>query len=350
MKTRIASVFAAAILASAQTSAQAETVMLNVSGLVSTHSHHSPVEQTFYDTLGERIGAEVVVNYNPLDVLGINMDDTLRMAGDGTFDIVQSTVGNVSRDEPLLEGADLIGVSPSSADLRDAVDAFRDVFAARTEERHNVKTLAIWPYGPQLVFCKDEISGLSDLAGMRVRSYARTLSALLEHVGATPVTLSFAEVYPSLQRGVVDCGITSITSANSGSWPEVATHVLGLSLSHGVQAHFMNLDKWNALPEGTQTALAEAFRDLEDQLWSLSDEMFDDALRCSTGEEPCENYTQFDMTLVEADDEDRALLAAAVREVVLGTWAEACQPTEECVAAWNETVGAARGYEISAAD
>jgi TRAP-type C4-dicarboxylate transport system substrate-binding protein len=344
---RLTMAAAAAVIAVAGT-ANAETIRLNVSGLVSTHIHHTAAEAAFYERLAETTGLDIVINFNPLDVIGVSMDDTLRLAGDGTFDIVQATLGSVARDDPFIEGPDLIGVSPTMEELREAVEAMREPFGKRTEERLNVKTLGIWPYGPQMVFCKEPIEGLTDLRGKRVRSYTRTMSALLEYVGATPVSMPFAEVYPSLQRGVVECAITSITSANSGSWPEITTHVLTLGLSHGINAHFMSLDTWNSLSEEAQEKLSAAFRDFEDEMWQLTASMFEDGMRCSTGQEPCEHYTAFNMTPVAGDESDRQLLAEATSEVVLDVWAEACQPTDECVSIWNATVGKVRGFEMSA--
>ncbi|MFW5832677.1 MAG: TRAP transporter substrate-binding protein, partial [Pseudomonadota bacterium] len=326
----------------------AETIRLNVSGLVSTHIHHTAMEREFFETLAERTGLDIQVNFNPLDVIGVNMNDTVRLAGDGTFDIVMSTIGNVARDDTFLEGMDLMGVSPTLATLREAVDAYREPLSARAEERLNVKVLAVWPFGPQHVFCKDPISGLAGLEGKRVRSYTRSMSAVLEHVGATPVSMPFAEVYPALQRGVVECAITSITSSNSGSWPEITTHVLTLSLSSGVNAHFMNLDTWNSLSPEAQEALDTAFMEAEAAFWELAETMYDDALRCSTGREPCEHYTEYEMTEVEPTQADFDLLAEAVDAVVLDIWAETCQPREECVSTWNETVGAVRGFEMAA--
>ncbi|TVQ35136.1 MAG: ABC transporter substrate-binding protein [Geminicoccaceae bacterium] len=348
MRIHATATLAAAAALFATTTAGAETIRLNVSGLVSTHIHHTALERAFFEGLAERTGLDVRVNFNPLDVIGVTMDDTMRMAGDGTFDIVQSTIGSVARDDTFLEGMDLMGVSPTLADLREAVDAFRPALTARAEERLNVKVLAVWPFGQQHVFCKEPISSLTDLRGKRVRSFSRSMSAVLEYVGATPVSMPFAEVYPALQRGVVECAITSITSANSGSWPEITTHVLAIALSNGINAHFMNLDSWNALSPEAQEAFTEAFKEAEDAFWDLTESMYDDAMRCSTGLEPCEHYNRFNMTRVDPSEADLALLAEAVDNVVLDVWANACQPRAECVEIWNATVGAVRGFEMAA--
>ena len=68
-------------------------------------------------------------------------------------------------------------------------------------------------FGPQYFFCKPAVRSVADLRGLKVRSYTPSMTALLTNLGANPVSLQFSEVYPALQRGVVDCGITSVEVA-----------------------------------------------------------------------------------------------------------------------------------------
>jgi hypothetical protein len=70
---------------------------------------------------------------------------------------------------------------------------------------------------------------------------------MLQNLGATPVTLSFSEVYSALGNGVVDCGVTSANSGNSGKWPEVTQYFYPLAVAGSVQGHFVNLDFWKKL-------------------------------------------------------------------------------------------------------
>ncbi|MGA0315863.1 MAG: TRAP transporter substrate-binding protein [Alphaproteobacteria bacterium] len=317
---------------------------LRVSGLVSTHKYHVALEREFYSSLAAETG--IKINYNPLDVLGVSMKDTLRLARVGTFDLVESTAGEASRDDPFLEGLDLIGVSPSLDTLKTAVDAYREVFSKRVEEKFNVKVMTLWPYGPQVFYCKKAISGFADFKGLKVRTYTPSMSALIKAVGGTPVALSFKEVYPGLQRGVADCAITSPTSGNTGNWPEVTTHYFPLGISWSVNGHFMNMDTWNKFSADKQAKLTAAFKNVEAKFWDLARNNTGDADSCNTGGE-CKNFKKFNMTLVEASDADKALLAKASAEAVLPTWAESCKKTlADCVSVWNATVGKARGFTI----
>ena len=182
-----------------------------------------------------------------------------------------------------------------------------------------------------------------------MRSFTASMSTLIERLGATPVTLSFPEVSPALQRGVASCGITSATSSNTGKWPEVTTHLLPLSVSGSVQAHVVNVEWWNGLPEDVRAALAEEFEAMESDLWELASRTNDDAIACSTGSPDCagDPHQKYEMVLVEVSDADIQKIADIAAEVVVGEWAGRCEQTYPgCTGVWNETIGAARGIEV----
>lgn len=337
---------AAALVGTVTAPALAET-SIRATGLVSTHKFHTALEQDFYAGLSDRTGIPLAINFNPLDVVGVDMQDTLRMVRTGAFDIVQSTVGAAARDDAFLEGIDLIGVSTSIEQLEEVVEAFRPELERRVAEKFNAKPLAVWPYGPQVFYCNAEIASLDDFEGLKVRSYTSSMSTLLEALGATPVTMSFKEVYPALQRGVVDCAITSPTSGNTGNWPEVTTHFLPLGISWSVNAHFINLDTWNGFTDAERAALEAEFAAFEDAFWALALENNGWAIACNTGAEGCENYTPFEMTLVEPTPADQEKVTQATMERVLPGWAESCNAGfAECSQRWNATVGEVRGIEL----
>lgn len=329
----------AAIVAAGAVQAQTPIRWLSQSQTVSSQY---PVETA---AMGAIDAEGFAIERSEFQGLGINMADGLRLIRTGAFDVASIQVGLVASDDPFLEGIDLIGVSTDIDELRAAVDAYRDVFAARLEERFGVSPVAFWPFGGQIFFCNEPISTLSDMNGLKVRSFTASMSALLEALGATPVTLSFPEVYPALQRGVASCGITSATSANTGKWPEVTSHVLPLAVSGSVQAHVVNLAWWNGLSADDQAKLTAQFSAMEDALWALAAETNGTALSCTTGG-ACESelYTAYDLELVELAPGDFDTLRTIAEDVILGDWAERCERVYTgCAGVWNETVGAARG-------
>lgn len=294
--------------------------------------------------------AGFAVERNEFQVLGLKLDDALRMVGTGAFHLATTQIGSVAKDDAFLEGLDLIGVSTDMASLKAAVDAYKPAFNARLEERFGVTALAVWPFGPQILLCNQPISSLDDLKGKKVRSFTASMSTLLQELGAVPVTLSFPEVYPALQRGVADCGVTSPTSSNTGKWPEVTSHLYPLSFSGSVQAHIVNLDWLNGLEPAKREALTTAMTKMEAELWELATTTNETAQACSTGGTCPEGglYTPYKMTLVEVSEADKAKVAEISNSKVLGAWAQQCETSYAgCTKIWNVTVGAARGLTIN---
>lgn len=328
--------------------AKADTELRFLSQFVSTQKHF-PNEKAALDAVAADDAIGINVTTNEYKSLGLKTSDGLRLVRAGTFDVVTVQIGTASRDDPFLEGLDLIGVSTDMATLREAVNAYREVFDARLQEKFNGKVLSLWPFGPQVFYCNQPLETLDDLNGLKVRSFTPSMSALLEHFGATPVTLTFPEVYPALQRNVASCGVTSPTSGNTGKWPEVTTHQLPLSVSGSMQGYFANLDWWNGLSAEQQAGVTAHFKGLEDAQWALASTINDDALACNVGQDACADHQKFSMTLVAVGGEDVDRVKQASQEVVVPAWMSKCEETyPDCGKVWNETVGAARGVAVDA--
>ena len=335
------------VLASLIAAPLAMAQSMRVAGNFSANGKHVSVEKSFFTALPKLAGMQMDINYNPMDAVSVQAADALRLLRSGTFDVMSVQIGMASRDDPFFEGVDLIGVSTNMADLRKAVEAYREVFDKRLQTRFNAKVMTLWPFGPQVFYCNQAIKTLDDLKGLKVRSFTPSMAALIQSLGATPVTLQFSEVYPALQRGVANCGVTSPTSGNSGKWPEVTTHFLPLSVSGSVQGHFMNMDYWKKFTPEQQKNIASQFRKMEDELWSLADRANSDAVNCNVGREPCKENTKFTMNLVAVSAADEKRVKDAVSKVVLPLWKTTCNKVDpKCSETWNATVGKARGYKI----
>lgn len=305
------------------------------------------VEKPFFESLARTTGLPLAVSFNTMDAVGVQAADSLRLLRMGGFDVMSVQVGQASRDEPLFEGIDLIGVSTDMAQLRKVVDAYRDVFDKRLQSKFNAKVMTLWPFGPQVFFCNTPIKGIESFKGLKVRSFTPSMAALLQHYGATPVTLQFSEVYPALQRGVVNCGVTGPTAANGGKWPEVTTHMLPLSVSGSVQGHFMNVDHWKKYSPDQQAKLTAAFKKMEDQMWDLAVTATQDATNCNAGRDPCKDGEKYKMTVVEVTPDEVAKVKAAASKVVLPLWKQTCNRVDPaCSQTWNETAGRAARMRI----
>ncbi|KAA9010026.1 TRAP transporter substrate-binding protein [Histidinibacterium aquaticum] len=338
-------IFATAAAACIAATAQADTTTLRVLGQpVGSGLIQQQKEQPFFENLAETSGMDIEVEYLPVDVAGIPDTDGMRVLRTGLFDIVSVRGPQVSRDEPAMLGLDLVGLNPDYESGRVHADAFLPVVDTAVQGRFNAKLLGVWPAGPQVIFCKPEISGLSDLEGLKVRVGDQSAAAFVAQFGATGVPLPFGEVQQSLSRGVVDCAITGPASANSAGWPEVTTTVLPIALQLAMNGYAINLDTWNSLDESTQVQLEESIDSLVSEIWAYSEELYSDAMNCNTGQEPCEHGTPYSLTSVPVSEEDLAAVSGALVESSLPAWTEQCNAVNpDCEALWMETVGAELG-------
>lgn len=347
MRGFLSALLAAAALALLPAVAHAQTAVRWLSQTATVNAQY-PLEIATMERI-TGAGTNLKVDRSEFMVLGLNLADALRLVRSGTYDVVSTQVGLASRDDPFLEGIDLIGVSTNMDDLQAAVDAYRDVFDKRTNERFGAKVLAIWPFGPQVFFCNQPIKTLDDLKTLRVRSFTPSMSKLIEALGATPVSIPFPEVYPSLQRGVANCGVTSPTSANTGRWPEVTTHLLPLSVSGSVQAHLVNAAWWAKLTPQQQETMTKELRQMEKDLWALARTVNDDATNCSLGKEPCapKPHNKYTMTLAEVAPSDLEKVKKISQELVLTEWVARCEKAyPHCKETWNGSIGKVRNITI----
>lgn len=345
MKRKLALLLSAALLATAGP-AVAETYEFKVMGQpVATGLIQKNVEQPFFENFAEKTGIDAKVDYKPIDVTGIKDTEQLRILKTGLFDIISLRMSQVSRDEPAILGLDLVGLNPDYATGRKTVAAFEAKVDEQLQKKFNTKLLGVWPFGPQVLFCKPEIAKLTDLKGKKVRVYDQNLANFVSSVGGTPVPIGFPDVHQSLARGVVDCAITGPSSANSAGWPEVTSYMLPVAFQLALNGYGISLDTWNKLAPEDQQKLEAGFDKLIEDIWVYSETLFDDAVRCNVGKDPCETVKKYSLIEVPITDEDRKIIQNAVKDISFPTWAEVCDKVNpDCSSSWKATVGKLIGF------
>jgi TRAP-type C4-dicarboxylate transport system substrate-binding protein len=303
-------------------------------------------EQPFFETLAAKTGLPIEVDYKPLDSTGIKEFEQLRVMKTGLFDIVGLRLGQASRDEPTILGLDLVGLNPDYTVARKVVNAYFETVDKRLQSNFNIKLLGIWPFGPQIIFCKPAVKSFADLKGLKIRILDGVMAKFMEKLGATPVTMAFGEVAQGLSLGTIDCAVTGPSSANSAGWPESATHVYPLGLQVAVQAYAISLPAWNKLKPADQAKLKGAIEGLTDDIWKYSEELWNDAMRCNAGTDPCTTGKKYKLVTATVQTKDLELVKAAVRDISLPAWSESCDKVHPgCTDAWKKTVGAVIGVK-----
>jgi len=321
---------------------------LRVVGSWSSLPLHKQYEAPFWgETLPSALGGNYKIAITTHNQMNLGVGEVFRLLGQGVFD-VGMTVGDYAvADAPELEGLDVPLLAMSADQAQAVAEAARPMVEEIFRTRFNSEVLAIAPYPPQVVFCNEEIAGLDDLAGKKIRASGRMTAKFLEALGAEGVNVAFSEVPGALQKGVVDCAVTGSGSGYSAGWWEVSSHLLTIPLGGwDPVVTAMNTDRWNAFSAEEQvlikTQVAENF---EASAWASAQGALENDIACLTGEGECKSGDARAMTLVAVSDEDIKKARDILETTVLPEWAE--RAGDEWVMRWNETVGQVVGVSIT---
>ncbi|OWU84455.1 hypothetical protein ATO6_12215 [Oceanicola sp. 22II-s10i] len=117
-------------------------------------------------------------------------------------------------------------------------------------ERNNVVGLSWTGIAPVHMICRDPISGLADLQGKKVIGPSG-LGIALQAIGATPVSITTAEMYEAMNRGQADCSVGSIAWLDTYSLGDFSKGLWDTPLGSyfGVMNWTLNKDLWADLSE-----------------------------------------------------------------------------------------------------
>lgn len=333
---------AASVLALIPTAVRSSPpILLKVVGGLAAVSQYEGLERPFWkQEIGELSDGRIEAEIHPFDQSGLPGQEMLELMRLGVVPIGTALLALVSADEPELNLIDLPALSPDMKTLRTVVAESRPLLTRVLRERFGIKLLAIYAYPAQVIFCTKPFSGLSDLAGRRVRTSSVGQSELMKALGATPVLTPFSQVVPAVRRGTVDCAITGTLSGNEIGLSQVTSYIYPMAISWGLSVFGANLASWQAIPADLRSRLEAGLGRLESQIWAAADRETAMGIACDTGEAGCgKEHHLSHMTLVPLTPADEARRQQLLQTVVLPDWIKRCG--SECSHAWNETVGPA---------
>ncbi len=311
---------------------------------------NSPTVGSFMDeipfwrkTIPEASHGAITADITPIDQMGIDDKTMLRMLKLGVMDFGSMDISKMAGDDPHFEGCDLAGLALTPDKARAACDAWRGALDQQMQKNWNTKLLAIGGNPPQVFWCRAPVSGLDDLKGRKIRVFNNTMRDFMQGIGAASISMSFAEVVPALNNGVVDCAVTGTLSGNTAGWPEVTKTIYPLSLGWSINVMAVNLSVWNKLPPNVQSFILEQSKAYEDKMWVTIRAATEQAENCNFGKQPCTMGKMAHMTLSPISAADQARYKKLVEGAVLQNWAKRCGTA--CAKQWNETVGKVLGLQ-----
>jgi len=126
------------------------------------------------------------------------------------------------------------------------------------QERLNIKILS-WNFaGGNDVICKNEVTSLSEMAGMKINMWAPADVQIWGEFGMFAEPIYVADLYESLSRGVIDSVFIPIGGCLALHLFEASKSFLAFNMAGADVPIIFNLEKWNSLPSDIQDIIMEA--------------------------------------------------------------------------------------------
>jgi TRAP-type C4-dicarboxylate transport system substrate-binding protein len=327
-------------LACAAAHAQAK-VNLQVVGNLGITTQYKDLEEPFWSKkIPAATQGRVTASIKPWNEMGLKGPEVFRMLSQGVFDVGTSQLGFVAGDNAINDATDLAGVSPDIETFWKVTQAFRPTLEAYYEQNLKVKTLGMFSFQAQVMFCRNELKGLADLKGRKIRTSGASQADFVSFFGASGVNMAFGEVQQSLQNGVIDCAITGTLGGYKAKWYDGAKYLYALPINFGAGMSAINLNTWRKMDAATQKLIQAEFAKQEQAVYEQNVRENNLGISCNTGG-PCSEGPAANMVLVKPSAADLELRQKALLEQVLPRWAARCGAA--CVKSWNDTVGKAVG-------
>lgn len=287
---------------------------------------------------GGRLRADVVA----FDRAGIRGQDMLRLVQLGVVPFGTVLVSLSAVTDPLIGAPDLAGLNPDMATLRRHNAAYRPFLEKTLRERHGIELLAVYVYPAQMLFCKQPLGSLADLAGRRVRTSSPTQADWIEALGAKPVALPFAELVRGVRAGSAECALTGSMSGYTIGLQQQTRHLYTMPVTWGMSIFAANGNAWAALPTDLRTLLKQELLRLEQSIWADAERETGEGVRCLTGAQAC-GGTPGNMTVQAPSAADDQRRRGILTGTVIARWVQRCGSA--CADAWNQTIGPISGVE-----
>ncbi|MFN0301404.1 MAG: TRAP transporter substrate-binding protein [Burkholderiales bacterium] len=163
---------------------------------------------------------------------------------------------------PLLNAVEALGGDLNS---RRASGLFEYLDTQYNKLGVKLVTLPMGPNGGYQFVLRQPISATGDLAGRKIRG-TPGYTGVIKLLGGSLVNLPPAEIYTSLDKGVVDGAAWPVIGVLNYRWYEVAKHLMRPAMGFGTQPIMMNLAAWNRLTVAERKILTDEGRKAED-MW-----------------------------------------------------------------------------------
>lgn len=267
----LAAAGACALLLAAAPAAQAQATMKLASATINDVQHEW--QKVFAAELEKRVGDRLKTEIYPASQLGTipRMVEGVLL---GTIESFITPTAFLVGTEPTLQIFDAPGIFDSPEHLGRVIHdpEYRDHIETMALDK-DLRIIGAIYNSPFLVLTKEPAPKLSDLEGLKIRTFASPLQIEpMSAIGASPLPLPLSEVVPALQAGNIDGMLAGMPILTAFKYYDIAKYVTDLQFSLIVSVAVVNETWFQSQPEAVRTAILEAGRAAEQAVlpWGIA--------------------------------------------------------------------------------
>ncbi len=209
----------------------------------------------------KRSGGRIEVKLYPNGQLG-GTESTVKQVRDGIIQATDPSLGHMASIFPEIQVLDIPYLFPNREVAWEVLDGkFGEKIKEKAAKEAGIRILYWGENGGFRHFSnsKRTIKSPADMKGLKIRvQNAPLYLELVKNLGASPSPIPWAEVYTSLQTGVVDGQENAVTTFLTPHFEEVQKHMVLDGHVYAIQTVVVS-EKWfQKLPEDLQTAVLQA--------------------------------------------------------------------------------------------
>lgn len=282
----------------------------------------------FADEISKRTNGRLTLQVSTFPELGLTGTEFIRLLSIGLIDAGELVTGYVSGEVPLVEGVQMMGVYDSLAQAQKAYAAWTKRVILPNAKKVGGKPVASFAFANMYLWSKFPVNSLEDLKRKKIRIFSTAQANYLKALGAEPVSIPLAEVYPALERGVVDAVITGPDVANRTKLYEIVGYVTDLMFGPGAGWVVISDQTWSSLSPDLRSAVEGLLPELQQRGWELAFQENEENLKAVMAHGV--------KATIPVKPEWRDKLQEIARKVVIPAWATRAGP--DGVAAFNEAI------------
>lgn len=122
------------------------------------------------------------------------------------------------------------------------------------------------------IFTKNEISSLSDLAGMNIRTAGTVQVDIISSLGCTATPLGLADVFPGLEQGLIDGYVGPAYLGRGEGYFEYVKCVIDTEIARGGSSLYVNAEVWQSVPEDLRIMFESGIGEINSAMVELYEE------------------------------------------------------------------------------